>query len=110
MLDYNTDFKCAGQIAASTRPTSSGSPITTRCSSALNLKTTAAGVCALTQKYVTNAGLQNSLCVKLRQGSYGAFANEVEAQTRQGPDAAAGGDPAQPLERCWPNQTGPRPS
>ena len=48
----------------------------------LNLKTTAAGVCALTETYVTkNAGLRNSLCVKLRNGSYGAFANEVKAQT-----------------------------
>ena len=35
VLDYNTDFKSAGQLeSASTRPTSSASPTTTRCSSA----------------------------------------------------------------------------
>ena len=38
MLDYNTDFKTPAQVAsASTRPTSSASPTTTRCSSGLSL-------------------------------------------------------------------------
>jgi uncharacterized protein len=82
VLDYNTDFKSAGQLAslyaADRFRMSDHDPVLV----GLNLQTTAAGVCALTETYVTkDAGLRNSLCVKLRQGSYGAFANEVEAQT-----------------------------
>jgi predicted extracellular nuclease len=82
VLDYNTDFKSAGQIAslyaADRYRMSDHDPLLV----GLNLKTTAAGVCSLTQQYVSkNAGLQNSLCVKLGQGSYGAFANEVRAQS-----------------------------
>jgi predicted extracellular nuclease len=41
---------------------------------------TAASLCDLTTAYVTKPGVAHSLCVKLEQGSYDAFANEVAAQ------------------------------
>ena len=41
---------------------------------------TAASLCDLTTAYETKAGVAHSLCVKLEQGSYGAFVNEVAAQ------------------------------
>jgi hypothetical protein len=41
---------------------------------------TAASLCDLTTAYVTKDGVANSLCVKLQQGSFGAYANEVAAQ------------------------------
>jgi hypothetical protein len=41
---------------------------------------TAASLCDLTTAYVTKPGVAHSLCVKLEQGYYDAFANEVAAQ------------------------------
>ena len=41
---------------------------------------TAASLCDLATAYQTKDGVANSLCAKLQQGSYGAFANEVAAQ------------------------------
>jgi hypothetical protein len=42
---------------------------------------TPGSVCALVERWVSNAGVANSMCVKLRQGSYGAFRNELSAQS-----------------------------
>jgi hypothetical protein len=42
---------------------------------------TAQSLCDLTTQYVANAGIAHSLCVKLEHGSYGAYANEVAAQS-----------------------------
>ena len=42
---------------------------------------TADGVCGVVKSFVTKAGVANSLCVKLAAGSYGAFGNELRAQT-----------------------------
>ncbi|MFA6167419.1 MAG: hypothetical protein WC700_12450 [Gemmatimonadaceae bacterium] len=38
-------------------------------------------ICELVKRWVSNAGVANSMCVKLRQGSYGAFRNELSAQS-----------------------------
>jgi predicted extracellular nuclease len=82
VLDYNTDFKSAGQIAslyaADRFRMSDHDPVVV----GLSLQTTVDGLCELTQEYLpTNSGLQSSLCVKLRQGSFAAYANEVRAQS-----------------------------
>ena len=42
---------------------------------------TVESLCALTAQYVTNEGLANSMCAKLRNGSINAYINEVNAQT-----------------------------
>ncbi|HVX39435.1 MAG TPA: DUF642 domain-containing protein [Gemmatimonadaceae bacterium] len=42
---------------------------------------TQGSLCALVDRFVANHGIQNSLCVKLAHGSYGAFVNEVAAQS-----------------------------
>ena len=42
---------------------------------------TVASLCDLTTAYVTKDGVANALCVKLQQGSYEAYANEVAAQS-----------------------------
>jgi predicted extracellular nuclease len=41
---------------------------------------TAASLCDLTTSWVTKDGVASSLCVKLQQGAYDAYANEVAAQ------------------------------
>lgn len=38
-------------------------------------------LCALTTRFVPEKGLANSLCVKLRAGSFGAYRNELRAQS-----------------------------
>lgn len=40
----------------------------------------AGGLCNLVEAWTSNAGVANSLCVKLAHGSYAAFRNEVSAQ------------------------------
>jgi predicted extracellular nuclease len=48
----------------------------------VEIQVTAASLCRLTRSYVQkNDGLANSLCVKLERGSYGAYENEVHAQS-----------------------------
>lgn len=42
---------------------------------------TSASLCKLVQRFSTNAGVANSLCAKLSNTAYGAFRNEVQAQT-----------------------------
>ena len=42
---------------------------------------TSRGLCSLVQRWVSNAGVATSLCVKLDHGSYVAFRNELKAQT-----------------------------
>lgn len=41
----------------------------------------ASSVCTLVERWVGNAGLANSLCVKLAKGNYAAFRNELSAQS-----------------------------
>ncbi len=50
-------------------------------STGFTVTVTSGSLCTLVQRWVSNAGVANSLCVKLRQGSYGAFRNEVSAQS-----------------------------
>jgi hypothetical protein len=50
-------------------------------SASFTVSVTSGSLCALVQRWVSNAGVANSMCVKLRQGSYGAFRNEVSAQS-----------------------------
>lgn len=42
---------------------------------------TAVGVCGMAQQWATNAGVANSLCAKANAGAWGAFRNEVKAQS-----------------------------
>jgi hypothetical protein len=45
------------------------------------ISATSGSLCSLVQRWTSNAGVANSLCVKLQQGSYEAFRNEVSAQS-----------------------------
>ncbi len=49
-------------------------------STSFTVAVTSGSLCSLVQRWVSNAGVANSMCVKLRQGSYGAFRNELSAQ------------------------------
>jgi hypothetical protein len=42
---------------------------------------TADGMCGLVRQWVAKSGVANSLCVKALHGDWGAFVNEVEAQS-----------------------------
>ena len=42
---------------------------------------TVASLCDMTTAYVSKEGVAHSLCVKLEHGSYGAYENEVAAQS-----------------------------
>ncbi len=84
VLDYNDDFKSAGQIASLYAPDkyriSDHDPVLVGLD--LNL-------CTLVEQYVTkNRGIANSLCVKLRAKAYGDFASEVRAQSGKALTAA----------------------
>jgi hypothetical protein len=50
-------------------------------SDTVTVTVTATSLCELTNAYVTKDGVAHSLCVKLEHGSYGAYANEVAAQS-----------------------------
>ena len=55
---------------------------TTEYRATVQIQVTAASLCTLTRLYVQkNDGLANSFCVKLEHGSYGAYENEVRAQS-----------------------------
>ncbi len=54
---------------------------TNAASASFTVAVTSGGLCALVERWVSNAGVANSMCVKLRQGSYGAFRNELSAQS-----------------------------
>lgn len=54
---------------------------TATASASFTVTVTAEGLCALVGRFVANKGIANSLCVKLRNGSTGAFRNELRAQT-----------------------------
>jgi predicted extracellular nuclease len=55
---------------------------TTEYRATVQIQVTAASLCTLTRLYVQkNDGLANSFCVKLEHGSYGAYENEVGAQS-----------------------------
>jgi len=54
---------------------------TNAASTQFTVQVASGSVCALVQRWVSSAGVANSMCVKLRQGSYGAFRNEVSAQS-----------------------------
>ncbi|MBW7935215.1 MAG: hypothetical protein H3C62_16730, partial [Gemmatimonadaceae bacterium] len=53
---------------------------TNAASTSFTVSVTSGSLCSLVQRWVSNAGVANSLCVKLRQESWGAFRNEVSAQ------------------------------
>lgn len=46
-----------------------------------NVVVTSGSLCTLVERWVSNAGVANSMCVKLRAQSYGAFRNELSAQS-----------------------------
>ena len=49
-------------------------------SASFTVSVTTGSLCNLTQRFVSSAGIANSLCVKLNAGSIQAFINEVNAQ------------------------------
>lgn len=49
-------------------------------STAFTMSVTQGAMCALVNRWVSNGGVANSLCVKLTHGDYGAFRNELSAQ------------------------------
>lgn len=58
----------------------------TTASTVVTLRTTAEGLCTLTSSWVSNAGIANSLCVKLRNkaasgGTLDNYRNELSAQS-----------------------------
>jgi predicted extracellular nuclease len=79
-LDYNVNFKTQNQVSTFYAPTPYRSSDHDPVVIGVDFEPTAAGVCTLTQLYVTKPVLVNSLCVKLREGSFGAFENEINAQ------------------------------
>jgi hypothetical protein len=64
---------------------------TTEYTQTVDVRVTAESLCALTQRYVSKEGVAHALCVKLEQGSWTAYANEVGAQSGKAltPDQAA---------------------
>lgn len=54
---------------------------TNSASSVFSVSVTQASLCAVVQSVVSNAGVANSLCTKLKQKSSTAFVNEVAAQS-----------------------------
>ncbi len=54
---------------------------TNAASASFTVAVTSGSLCALVERWVSNAGVANSMCVKLRHGSYGAFRNELSAQS-----------------------------
>ncbi len=57
-------------------------------STSFTVSVTYASLCTLTTRFVGPNGNANSFCVKLRQGSYGAYVNQVQAQTGKAISAA----------------------
>ena len=47
----------------------------------ITVSVTRGSLCALVERWVSNQGVANSLCVKLSKGNYAPFRNEVEAQS-----------------------------
>ncbi|MDB4908035.1 MAG: hypothetical protein JWO05_2819 [Gemmatimonadetes bacterium] len=47
----------------------------------INVTATTGSVCALVERWVSNKGVANSLCVKLSKSNYEPFRNEVQAQS-----------------------------
>ena len=50
-------------------------------STRFTVSVTAGSVCALVERWVSSAGVANSMCVKLQHGSYGPFRSQVNAQS-----------------------------
>lgn len=88
-LDYNTEFKTANQVNTFYAPTPYRSSDHDPVLIGLEPTISVAQACTLVSTYVTkNKGLANSLCVKLQNGAYEAFRNEVSAQTDKAITAA----------------------
>lgn len=54
---------------------------TNTASTSFTVSVTNASLCNLTTAWVSGSGVANSLCVKLNHGDYGAFRNELSAQS-----------------------------
>lgn len=69
----------AGNTLSATAVDYAGNPAS--ASTSFTVGVSNASLCALVQRFVSNAGVAKSFCAKLAPGSYGAFRNEVSAQT-----------------------------
>jgi hypothetical protein len=49
-------------------------------STSFNVTVTGGSLCALVERFVTNHGVANSMCVKIQHASWGALRNEINAQ------------------------------
>jgi len=60
---------------------------TSSASGLFTMSVTQGSLCALVERWTSNAGVANSLCVKLTHGDYEPFRNEVNAQSGKKIDA-----------------------
>jgi predicted extracellular nuclease len=100
-FDCGSGYGPFSAIASASCSSTTAGPLTVRAkirdkdlgvreySATVQIAVTADSLCALVESYVTkNKGLANSLCVKLQNGAYEAFRNEVSAQTGKALSAA----------------------
>src|SRR6185312_10108274 len=76
---YDFSVGGAGNTLSATAIDRAGNPASGSTSFTVSVSNTS--LCALVQRFVSNAGVANSFCAKLAPASYGAFRNEVSAQT-----------------------------
>jgi hypothetical protein len=53
---------------------------TNAATTAFTVTVTGGNLCTLVERFVTQQGVANSMCVKIRQASWGALRNEIDAQ------------------------------
>jgi Mg/Co/Ni transporter MgtE len=72
-----------------TRSVADGAGNVGTASTTFTVRVVAGDLCTLTDRLVPDKGIANSLCAKLRAGSYVAFRNELKAQSGKKVTAAA---------------------
>ncbi|HVX40189.1 MAG TPA: PKD domain-containing protein [Gemmatimonadaceae bacterium] len=74
---YDFALGVNGYSASATDVAGNGASAT----ASFTVSVTQGSLCALVDRFVSNAGVANSMCVKLQHGSWGAFQNELSAQS-----------------------------
>lgn len=70
-----------GTNSYSANATDNAGNMSLTATASFTVSVTQGSLCALAERWTSNSGVANSLCVKLQQGSYQAFRNEVSAQS-----------------------------
>lgn len=70
-----------GPNTFSASATDNAGNVSSTASTSFTMTVTSASLCALVERWTSNAGVANSLCVKLQHGDYDPFRNELAAQT-----------------------------